>query len=173
MDRLRNVAGVVLVGGRSSRMGLNKALLDYHGLPLIVHMRGILKDAGITDIYISGDIDGYDCIQDTHIFAGPAQAIKSSMCRLASHEKFLFTPVDMPLLNAEIVTSLLQGERGGYFADLPLPACIMRSDVKSSATSVKNLLKDYDVPVLPLPSAFCPLMRNTNTPQEWQEVMAL
>ena len=58
MGDFNAIAGVVLTGGRSSRMGQNKALLDYQGKPLIEHMMEILKTTGIKEIFISGDVDG-------------------------------------------------------------------------------------------------------------------
>jgi molybdopterin-guanine dinucleotide biosynthesis protein A len=36
--RIRNVSAVILAGGRSRRMGRNKALLPYRGKPLIAHV---------------------------------------------------------------------------------------------------------------------------------------
>ena len=38
----KKIAGVVLAGGKSSRMGKNKAMLIYNGKPLLNHMVGIL-----------------------------------------------------------------------------------------------------------------------------------
>jgi molybdopterin-guanine dinucleotide biosynthesis protein A len=37
----KKIAGVVLAGGQSSRMGTNKALLEYKGQPLLSHMIGL------------------------------------------------------------------------------------------------------------------------------------
>ena len=47
-------AGIVLAGGRSSRMGTSKALLRYKDRPLIEHMQNLLHQAGLDDVYISG-----------------------------------------------------------------------------------------------------------------------
>ena len=37
--------GIVLAGGRSRRMGTPKADLDWHGVPLVVHVAGAVKAA--------------------------------------------------------------------------------------------------------------------------------
>ncbi len=59
------VAGIVLAGGRSSRMGANKALLSYHGQPLYLHMQGILRASGLEQVYISGDVPEVECVPDS------------------------------------------------------------------------------------------------------------
>jgi len=38
-------AGIVVVGGRSSRMGRSKAWLDWRGRPLLAHVVGIVREA--------------------------------------------------------------------------------------------------------------------------------
>lgn len=170
MDDYSNIAGVVLAGGRSSRMGQNKALLDYQGKPLIEHMLDILKQTGIEDTFISGNIQGYDCIADKSPFSGPAEAIKSVISNCPGYEGFLFVPVDMPLLNAEMLHILLQQKKGGHFINWPLPAYITRPFSNSVATSVKELLHKYGIYPVDLPDHFLPHMKNANTPQEWKEV---
>lgn len=170
MGEYQNIAGVVLAGGRSSRMGQNKALLDYQDKPLIEHMLDILKQTGIEDTFISGDVDGYDCISDERPFSGPAEAIKSVVDQFPDYAGFLFVPVDMPLLNAETLHLLLQQKEGGHFINWPLPAFIAPPFSESQATSVKDLLQDYGIYPVDIPDHFLPFMKNANTPQEWKEV---
>ena len=46
---------VLLAGGRSSRMGTDKALLPWGNGTLLTHMRGMLIDAGAVEVIVSGD----------------------------------------------------------------------------------------------------------------------
>lgn len=171
MDDCNCIAGVVLAGGRSSRMGQNKALLDYQGKPLIEHMIEILQTAGIRKVFISGDVDGYDGLSDQEPFTGPAEAIKSVIKNLFGYAGFLFVPVDMPLLKPDILHLLLQQKEGGYFIDWPLPAFITPPYPESEKKSVQGLLDDYGIYPVALPEHFSFFMKNTNTPQDWAEVI--
>lgn len=171
MGDFNAIAGVVLAGGRSSRMGQNKALLDYQGEPLIRHMMEILKTTGIKEIFISGDVDGYDCLSDQEPFTGPAEAIKSIIKRLSGYAGFLFVPVDMPLLKPDMLHLLLQQKEGGYFIDWPLPAFITPPYPESEKKSVQGLLDDYGIYPVALPEHFSSSMKNANTPQDWAEVV--
>lgn len=171
MDDFSTIAGVVLAGGRSSRMGQNKALLDYRGKPLIEHMMEILKITGIKKIFISGDVDGYDCLSDQEPFTGPAEAIKSIIKRISGYAGFLFVPVDMPLLKPDMLHLLLQQKEGGYFIDWPLPAFMTPPYQQSEKTSVQGLLDDYGIYPVALPEHFSFSMKNANTPQDWAEVI--
>jgi len=58
-------AGVVLAGGRSSRMGRDKAELVYQGHSLLAHMLARLQECGAHPILISGPArDGYTTVPD-------------------------------------------------------------------------------------------------------------
>lgn len=165
------IAGVVLAGGRSSRMGESKAFLDYKGKRLVDHMIEILKEAEVQDVYVSGDLEGYSCIQDSEPHSGPAQAICDVMAGLKEYDGTLFVPVDMPFLTPEVLRILLDQPRGAYFEGRPLPAFIGQPASCQSVASVRKLLHSLEIKALALPGKFEPCMANINTPGEWQEAL--
>ena len=54
-----DVAAVILVGGKSSRMGQDKALLPYKGKRLVDVVADTIRAAGISRVYVSGKIAEY------------------------------------------------------------------------------------------------------------------
>ncbi len=166
-----NIAGVVLAGGRSSRMGRNKAFLEYKGAPLVSHMTRILEEAGLKDVYVSGDLEGYRCIPDSTPYNGPAHAICDVIKFLQTYDGALFVPVDMPFLTSDILRALLCQPRGAYFQNCALPAFIKQPSCAPSVSSVHQLLQELDITALPLPAEFKSCMGNFNTPEEWQEAV--
>lgn len=167
----KKIAGVVLAGGRSSRMGQDKALLDYNGQSLLDHMIELLKQVGLDDVYVSGDFKGYRSISDSTPHEGPAYAMHDVLQHLSGVDGVLFVPVDTPLLNAQILHLLIQQEKGAYFAEHPLPAFITGRCLEWRSKSVKEFLSKMKLCPLILPSEFEKCMVNSNTPEEWQEVL--
>lgn len=173
MLEFNGVTGVILAGGRSSRMGTNKALLPYRGKPLIEHAKNLLKEIGISSIYISGTIEGYEAISDKTPFNGPASAMMQIIQRFSSSKGIIFIPVDMPLLNSEILTSLFSLRRTACFKEYFLPAVIYSPfNKESSAYSVYQLLQDMEVTEIDLPERFVPYMVNVNTKEDWESIKA-
>lgn len=167
----KNIVGVVLAGGRSSRMRQDKALLDYNGRFLLDHMISILQQAGIADIYVSGYQEGYRCIPDSSPHEGPAYAMYDVMQHLDNANGALFIPVDMPFLSPEAIQHLVKQERSCYFIGYPLPAFIAQPFPVEKHKSVKELLKVMGVNPAALPQEFTSCMINTNTPEEWEEAV--
>lgn len=169
----KKIAGVVLAGGQSSRMGTNKALLEYKGQPLLSHMIGLLKKTGVEDVFISGEVEGFDGIKDETIFAGPAAAIS---CVLEKMEEkgyggFLFVPVDMPFLTPEILSKLMEKEAGAFFSGCPLPVYIPAGAGKKEKgfSSVRQLIESFGIPEIPCPQEPERIFCNLNTPEDWIE----
>jgi molybdopterin-guanine dinucleotide biosynthesis protein A len=101
----------VLAGGKSSRMGTDKSLLNLNGEPLIQYALEIFRRAGL-HARIAGapcDLSQFAPIIPDHGSAsglGPLAGICSAMS--ASNSAYaVFLPVDMPLVPAALVTYLL------------------------------------------------------------------
>lgn len=170
---MNKVAGVVLAGGRSSRMGTNKALLRYRDVPLIEHMQNLLMQAGIVDIYISGDVPGYDCVHDEVCYAGPAGAMNNLLKQFYGlYNRILFVPVDMPLIQVKDLCELLEQDDSVYYEDYPLPACLLTGDAEGNPESVRKLLENRAARSVSFLSASGLGMLNINTPQEWEGIQS-
>lgn len=167
------VAGVVLAGGRSLRMGQDKALLTYQGRPLVEHMMLLLQQAGVTDVFISGEVPGYPCLPDPTPHQGPGLAMAHVCRQLAeSHAAVLFVPVDMPCLPVAALSALQQQTRSSHFDQHPLPAWVVLPAQAGDAAAVKDFMTLQNSLHLPLAAAWAPYMLNLNTPVEWKEACA-
>ena len=92
--------GFVLAGGRSKRMGRDKALLQYGGRPLIAHAVDLLKAAGVEPRIVGTrpDLAAYaPIVEDLHPGCGPLGGIEAALAS-SSSEWNVFLPVDLPLL---------------------------------------------------------------------------
>lgn len=173
MPDLSCIAGIVLAGGQSSRMGKNKALLEFKGRPLVRHMMGILSDAGLTDIFISGSVQGYSCIEDKIPFAGPMHGIKNILQEKPDYKGYLFVPVDMPLLTPDLLHYLISQNGGGYFVDWPLPLFLRRPITINESASVQGFIEANSISPVAIPPVHETSMVNLNTPQEWDETLRI
>jgi molybdopterin-guanine dinucleotide biosynthesis protein A len=111
--RAPDAAGFVLAGGRSSRMGSDKALIELGGQPLVVHALEILRAAGLHPS-IAGARSALGAfspvVDDAEAGLGPLGGICAAMAS-AQARWTVFVPVDLPLLPASLVQHLLSEAR--------------------------------------------------------------
>jgi molybdenum cofactor guanylyltransferase len=119
-------AAWVLAGGRSTRMGRDKAVLPFCGRPLIaiaLETLSKLRELGLGPARIAGsrpDLAAFaPVVEDLHPGCGPLSGIEAALT--ASCEPLnLFLPVDMPLMPASFLSwMLLRAGITGAFATLP------------------------------------------------------
>ena len=91
------VAGFVLAGGRSSRMGQDKATLDWHGRPLLKHMTELLRQVADTV-----QVVGRDDLPDRYPNLGPLGGISTAL-DVTSIAHNLIVAVDLPLLTLDFL----------------------------------------------------------------------
>ena len=108
---------------------------------LIVYI-DLLKKAGADDLCVSGDYDGYVCVPDLTKSAGPIAGVFSilSASQFDKTDVYVFVPVDMPLLTAELLHALIKNLKQNnavFYQNNPLPFVL-----RKSASIGKHILHD-------------------------------
>ncbi|WP_305805131.1 molybdenum cofactor guanylyltransferase [Stenotrophomonas sp. YIM B06876] len=174
--------GLVLAGGRSSRMGRDKAMLPWRGRPLLQHMIELLAEAGATTVLVSGDYPAYAGIADTLPGRGPLAGLSSAAAQL-DDGPLLVVPVDMPCLSPSLLRRLISAPAapGVCFEGQVLPlrlqldarsrACLAQLlSCGAAQRSLRALQSTLGFHSLPAPAQLLPGLRNCNTPGQWQEL---
>lgn len=118
-----DVCGIVLAGGKSTRMGTNKSLLKINNKRVIELVVEELKLCSEEVILISNDESAvYDFLNlrqfsDRYIDKGPLAGIETAMHHVQA-ELFIIAACDMPFVNQQIYAYLL-GEIEDYDAVIP------------------------------------------------------
>ncbi len=105
-----SLTAFIIAGGRSSRMGEDKALLLWHGSPLLQHM--IAVAGGITtEVRVSGDPAKYahfaTVVPDIFPDSGPLSGIHAAL-RHTPTQLNLVLAVDMPLIQPSFLQHLVE-----------------------------------------------------------------
>ncbi|HLI85047.1 MAG TPA: molybdenum cofactor guanylyltransferase [Bryobacteraceae bacterium] len=105
-------AGYVLVGGRSSRMGQDKALLPFRGGTLVQHVAAVVARAA-GSVTLVGDPArygtlGYPVLPDLYPGEGPLGGVISALAH-AGADWNLVLACDMPGVSHELLVRLLEG----------------------------------------------------------------
>ncbi|NUN07296.1 MAG: molybdenum cofactor guanylyltransferase [Bdellovibrio sp.] len=182
-----NVWGLVLAGGKSSRMGQAKALLPYKGQRLIDSMVSLLAEiTGAPErVLVSGKVVGHSCIEDEVPGKGPLEGLRCVLKNIPDGDILVVVPVDMPLLTPgslkELLLPSLLKENFVRFTESELPCVLVISkkttDVLSalsepSVASHKRSVQGFFAQLAGMTVA-CGNPRvlvNANTPEEWQEI---
>lgn len=189
--RIAPVKALVLAGGKSTRMGQDKAELAYHGRPQWRHLRDLLQKNGL-EVFISCRADqaglfaGEALVTDTFIDLGPLGAILSAF-RHDPDAAWLVLACDLPLFDAPALDFLLQNRNPSAAAtafrqpenpDFPEPLVAiwepksyarMLSFLAQGVNCPRKVLINSDTNLLnaPHPAA----LMNANTPEERVAVM--
>lgn len=107
----------LMAGGKSRRMGCDKKLLKFDGVPLWLRQIRLLKSLGPAEILISGSDAGpwgqcHPVVADEMAEAGPLSGI-AAILRAAQFESVLVLAVDLPLMNRAFLAELLKRGSGG------------------------------------------------------------
>jgi molybdenum cofactor guanylyltransferase len=188
------LGAIVLVGGRSTRMGTAKALLDWHGSTMARRVTSIVGRAAspVVVVHEAGQqlppLPGAELAADAAPGRGPLEGIATGMRALEGRCRCVFVSgTDLPLLHPEFVRSVARALDGyevvAPVADgrsHPLAAVfgmqalgrveMLLADDQRRATALleSEAAHRLDAAALPHPES----LRNVNTPQEYARAIA-
>ena len=183
----RPLYGLLLAGGKSRRMGQDKALLDRNGETLLAYAASLLQQ--FTDhVYVSARAEQrdepqrsrFDQIIDRYQDLGPVAGILSAMDEHPQAD-WLVVACDLPNLDASTFAELLQHRNvhrpfvayRSSHDDLPEPLCalylegseaIVRRFVDDGLKCPRKMLIRSDTLLLAQPNPGA--LDNVNTPEE-------
>ena len=122
---IKSVTGAILAGGKSSRMGRDKALLEIDGKPFIHRIAETLRQIFNHVVIISDHGENYKFLNlpiydDVYKNCGPLGGIHSALTHSTTKSVFI-VPCDIPFLSPDVVRSILFSH--GYPA-APVPTAL-------------------------------------------------
>jgi molybdenum cofactor guanylyltransferase len=190
------VTGIVLAGGKSSRMGVNKAFIEFGGKRLIEATVECLKSLFPEVLIIANDPPLYtylgvkvtsDLIPDSGSLGGIYTGLSA-----ASYPACFFVACDMPFLNAELIKFLVR-EAEGWDAVVPrvrgelqplhavyAKSCLplMKESIDASVLKIawffpKAKVKIIEEPAIRAVDPYLFGFMNVNTPLELEQAEAI
>lgn len=183
--KLRKIPCAILCGGKSSRMGSNKALLEFCHRPLVEYMYEKMQKI-FDEVYLVCKDDsvfsGFShlVIQEQSKIYAPIFGIEAVLQRL---ERVFFISVDTPFIQKDQIEKLLQamGDEQILYAKTPKKSHFLCGIYHQSIMSkVKEMIKKEDFRMAHLisqtQSVFVEFLEenafdNLNTPLEYQNAL--
>ena len=187
------LAGLVLAGGRSTRMRRDKAALEVDGETQLARAVGLLR-AQVGAVFVSVRPDQvadpartpYPQIIDGVADIGPAAGILAAQARLPDHA-WLVVAVDLPLLDAATLARLVAARDPARLATaylsahdgLPEPLCAiwepasgapLAAAIAAGRSCPRKFLLAHEAATLALPSHDA--LVNVNTPEDYAAALA-
>jgi len=112
-----NLSAVILAGGKSSRMGRDKARLEMDGRPMLARQIQLARETGAAKVFVSGHAErdylefGCPVLFDRLSDAGPLAGIERALTEISS-SWLLVLAVDMPNLTPAILQQMAKRGAG-------------------------------------------------------------
>ena len=183
-------SAALIAGGRSTRMGRDKASLFIDGKPLWHHQLATLRATGASELLISGPADGpyvdagVRIIEDITPNAGPLAALEAILPAIANTHVVVLA-IDLPAMRADFLAALVKialarecsvvPEANGHFEPLaaiyaPSLLPLVIECLRHSDRSMQNLLREASKAQLviahPVPVEERAHFRNLNSPED-------
>lgn len=108
----KDITGIILSGGKSSRMGENKSLLKIGKITVIERVVNLMRSLFERVIIICNEPDLYlnlnvEIFTDIYCNVGPLAGIHSGLNHSKTEKNFIIS-CDIPLMNTEMIKSIIE-----------------------------------------------------------------
>jgi molybdenum cofactor guanylyltransferase len=193
----RSAQGYVLTGGKSSRMGPDKALLPFDGRPLVIYVADVVHRAcgKVTLVGSRAKYDGLGLpvIEDLTPGLGPLGGIHTALIH-SRDEHSIIVGCDMPYVSSEFLKHLIELAEQSH-ADVVIPksreftyeplcavygaAClpVVEHAIRNGDRKISRVLERVRVRIVTTAEwqvfdSDGRLFSNLNTPEEYQRAVA-
>lgn len=184
-------SGILLAGGKSSRMGEDKAFLKYGGLFLYQYNLKILEQFS-DNLIVSSSNKAFNQlkylrVEDETPELGPIGGIYSSLKRIR-YSNAIVLPCDLPFITIDIIDELIANSEGydicialnnsgqpeplvGIYSTSILPK--MEDLIKNGKYKIRDLLLEVKTNFLSLESTQQNTFQNVNYPEDYKSLPPL
>lgn len=178
------LTAIILAGGKSSRMGQDKGLIQYRGKPMVTYAIEACRNLTSTIIISTNNVDyasfGYPLIGDVHKEVGPLGGLEAALT-FSMTEDNIVCPCDMPNIHPGMFKTILQNKNGnksvivgdkegkvfpviGYYNKSALP--VIQHQIKTGNYKMLSLVKELHAETIVIHSES--LLSNLNYPEDLQ-----
>lgn len=180
-EKIAPIKGLVLVGGKSTRMGTDKAELNYFGKPQKQSAKELLEHNNLETFYSVQESSNENEISDKFVNLGPFGGICSAFQKDPNSAWFVLA-TDLPFVNEEVIQLLLthrnpskvataiKGKNKEFVEPLitiyePKAYPILLQYLAQGYSCPRKMLINSDVEIVEIENDF---IRNINTPEEFK-----
>ncbi len=193
-----DITGIILAGGKSTRMGVNKSFLKIDEITIIERIAELMKSLFSEVIIITNEINEYEFLklplyQDIYKEKGPLGGIHSGLVN-SKTEKNFFISCDIPLMTKEMIAHIVNYktekpivfcEAAGYHQPLagvykknvlPMIEEVLNRSKNANDNSLHLFLKKVDSEIIqPQNLEFYDdrIFFNVNNPEDYQYLLSL
>jgi molybdopterin-guanine dinucleotide biosynthesis protein A len=188
---LEKITGIVLAGGKSSRMGQDKGLMLFHGKAMVTRVMEQLQPC-VDELLIVANTPaygqfGYPVVADLAEAAGPVGGIYTGLTHTSTELNF-FVSCDTPFIiteairkviaeagDAAVATATLEGRIQPLFGLYRKSnAVVFRECIRQKKYKLQAVIREINHRLVPLDgftSQHPHLLHNINTPEEFAEAL--
>jgi molybdopterin-guanine dinucleotide biosynthesis protein A len=167
------LGAIILSGGASKRMGVDKGSIAWLGERAIERVAGVAAAVGCGVVITVGPTDyGLPFVVDDTPLGGPVGGVLAGASALLQRgcDRALVLPVDAPTVRITDLQPLMRiGGSGAAFDGFPLPLSISLAALPSDASAgwpMKRLVEHAGLKVIDCPADARLRLRGANTPDE-------